>query len=118
MKPYLIAMMKLACIRQWYGIGLWCLWFRFISTSLFFLAITVSANLYCLLFLLPFVLSCHFRLEEMILVEVTRFVDLFLEEYGGSEASNAAVIDVDWEGKATVLGWGRVLQWPRRFHRG
>jgi hypothetical protein len=113
---HLVPMMKLTGVRQWYGVRLWCLWFRFSSTSLFVLAITI--NLYCLLFLLPLVFSRHFRLEEMILVKVTRFVDLVLEEYGGREASYAAVIDIDWESKTAILGRGRVLQWPGRFHRG
>ena len=120
MRSYLVPMMKLTGVRQWYvdGVRLWCLWSRFSCTSLFVLAITLNANLFCLLFLLPCVFSCHFRLEEMILVEVARFFNLVLEEYGGSEASNAAVVDIDWEGKATILGWGRVLQWPGRFHWG
>merc|ERR1719234_2535799 len=112
-------MMKLAGVRQWYRVGLWSFWFCFGSTDLFTLAIIVSANLHCLLFLLHFhVFSCHFRLKEMILIKVARFVNLVLEEYGGSEASNAAVIDIDWEGKATILGRGRILQRPGRFHWG
>ena len=118
MMLYLVSVMKLAGVRQWYGVRLWRLWFSFGSTSLFILAITVSANLYCLLFFLCFVFSCHLRLEEMVLVEVTRFVNFVLKEYGGSKASNAAVIDIDWEGKTTILGRGRVLQWPGGFHRG